>query len=120
MEAPASPLMAAASLRSVKVLSITCEDEATEVVAVKAPCLIWLEVKAMASSLLLSRVYVEAPLTSSNVNEPLDSVNLGGIRKIASRTSASGSVAPGALPVWVTPWFSAREPDAVSLMVSHR
>ncbi len=31
MEAPASPLMAAASWRSVKVLSITCEDKATDV-----------------------------------------------------------------------------------------
>ncbi len=58
-------------------------------------------VKALASSLLLARAYVQT-LTSSNVNEPLVPANSGGIRKSASRTSASGSVALGTLPVWVT------------------
>ncbi len=38
-----------ASLRSVKVLSITCEDEAAAAIAVKAPCIIRLAVKALAS-----------------------------------------------------------------------
>ncbi len=84
------------------VLLITREDEPSAEVAVKAPCITWLAVKGLASSLRLSRVYVQAPLTSSNVNETLVPVNLGGIRKSASRTSASGSVALGTLPVWVT------------------
>ncbi len=36
MDPPASPLMAAASLASVKVLSITCEEEPSAEIAVKA------------------------------------------------------------------------------------
>ncbi len=73
---------------------------AVAAVTVKAQCITWLAVKALASSLLLSKVYVQAILTSLNVNEPLVPVNLGGIRKGASRTFASGSVK---MPlVWVT------------------
>ncbi len=82
------------------VWSITCEDEPSVEVAVKAPCITWLAVKALASSLLLSSVSVQEPLASLKVNEARVPLNFAGLRKTASRASASGSVK--APPVWVT------------------